>query len=274
PDGPRSLRAPRLRRSGGHGRHAADELEDLERVQQLGVVRGAVRSLGADLVESALAVHQAQQPILVAVEGELDELLRLVTRFEHRLFPAQAGDQGLGVGRALDALQDDLPHGKLDTHRVRLAELADAVDDAAFLPVEEAPDDRLDLLADGAVDLAGREHAALDQQHAVAPVGALALAHRLGVYLGRQRAAPLQIGAEAVVAVGRGGVDDVPLLDVDLLHHSFAAGLDDSRHLEAVDGVEDLRQRRLGQVAAVLKAVLHGRQAEDLPPGQDFREAA
>ena len=94
-----------------------------------------------------------------ASRPDLDQVLDPITRLEDGLFPPEPRDQRLGVGGAPDALDDDLPHGELDPHRVRLPEISDAEDDAAVLPVEEAPDDVLDLLADGAVDLGRGEDA-------------------------------------------------------------------------------------------------------------------
>src|SRR5947209_879041 len=268
--GSRPLLAPRLRAGARRRRQAADELEDLESVQHLAVLGGAVGTLGADVVQGPPAVHQAEQLVLVPVEGELDELLRLVTRLEDRLFPPQPRHQRLGVGSALDALQDDLPHGDLDAYRVRLAELADAEDDAAVAPVEETPDDGLDLLADGLVDLGRGEQPGLDEQHAVALVGPLALPHGGEIDLRRDHPAALEIGAQAVVAVRRGGVDDVAFLDVDLLDLALAAGLDHPGDLEPVDRVQDLRQGGLREVAAVLKAVLRRSHEEDhLPSTSD-----
>src|SRR4029079_1044136 len=113
-------------------------------------------------------------------------------------------------------------------------------------------------LPDAAVDVERREDAALDQEDAVALVGALALAHGLEVGLGGEGAALLEEGAQAVLAVGRGRVDDLSLPDVDLLDEPLPAGGDDARHLEAVDGIEDLRQRRLREIAPVLESAVHG----------------
>src|SRR5579864_8351672 len=183
---------------GGPGfRHVAtrppDQLQHLEGVEQLAVLGRAERSLRADLEQGAVPVHQLQEAVLVGVHRQLDQLLDLVTRFEDRLFPPHPGHHHLGVRGALDALQDDLPHGQLDVHRVGFPVLADAEGDAALLPGEQAPDDRLDLLADGVIDLAGRQQALFHEQHAVALVGALALAHRGVVLLPGQQAGGLEI---------------------------------------------------------------------------------
>ena len=72
-------------------------------------------------------------------------------------------------------------------------------------------------------------------------------------------AAALEVGAQAVVAVGRRGVHHVPFLDEDPLDDAVPVRLDDAGHLEAVDRLQDLRQRRLGQVAAILEARFHDR---------------
>src|SRR4029078_10043823 len=125
-----------------------------------------------------------------------------------------------------------------------VGELADAEADVGVLPVEEAPDDGLGLLADRLVDLGGREDPLLHQEGAVALPGVLPFAHRLLELLGGEDGAALEEGAEAVLAVVRGGVDDVAFLDVDLLDDPLAARPDEAWGLATGDTVEDIRERR------------------------------
>ena len=59
-------------------------------------------------------------------------------------------------------------------------------------------------------------------------------------------------------------MEDVAFFDEDLLDDTVPARLDHPRYLEAVDGIEDLGQRRLRQAATILEA--SSRSCQGVPP--------
>ncbi len=95
--------------------------------------------------------------------------------------------------------------------------LADAERHLAVLPGEQAPDDRFDLLADRLEDLAAGDSSPCSTSSSPSRRSPDVRATAARAQLSAEPPGAAQEGAETVVAVRRGGVHDVAVLEEDSL---------------------------------------------------------
>ena len=88
----------------------------------------------------------------------------------------------------------------------------------------------------------------------------MAGAGRVGELLGRTSqllpgdfAAPHQVLAQGLLAIARGGEDDVAIKEEDLFTDVVPPGFEDPRDAITIDSCENLRQRRFFELAPVYK---------------------
>ena len=136
--------------------------------------------------------------------------------------------------------------------------------DRTLLPVEDRVEDVADLSHDGGGERLLRQEPHVDEDRPV-PAGLLGGARfdepldRFVELFARERAGPEQHVAERLLAIARGGEDDVAVPDVDLLLELAAAHEQHARHTVVMHRLEDLGKRGFREVAAELEAAVRHR---------------
>jgi hypothetical protein len=118
-----------------------------------------------------LSVHQVQQPLLPRLETKTTEVLRPFPTKEHCLATAQVRRHMAGVGDSFAARENGPRGGDHDFVDLLLAKPPNPELHLAAVPVEQAPENLLDLLANRGAQLLGRQKAHLDQNRAVTHSG-------------------------------------------------------------------------------------------------------